>query len=501
MKKIITLLFAMATVTSCIAQSAKQIIEGPEGVSLDSLLTPYLMQLRELTNNSASLAVGLTKGDKIIYARTFGFSNIEDSIKADFNTVFHIASVSKPFTAAAIVKLVEQGKLNLNDFIVKFIPEFEMIDSRYKQITIKQILTHTSGIPRHVSIGDWENPIYDEKALEKNLEDIKPLMLDFEPGTEFSYSNSAFDILGVVISRASGMSFEEYVKTNILIPSGMTNSFYSKPQDTLPVNWAVPYSYGIETQVWSPFPYSENYFPSSGLHTTLLDMCNWGMLYTNHGRHKDNVIIKPEYFSLLSTPNFDTPWGDKIGLSWFLQNYLDRPIIMHQGNDTGFESLMYVYPKDSVSVIIMANRDFSRTGRIINAVSEFFFEQKAKDYSVSAKYPFTMAYKEHGIEYASKLWEALKQDTTDIYQVNDEDILTTGAVLENGKNWEAAKEILEYYITLDSNSTYAWRLLGNVYLNLGNRSQAQSCYEKTLLINPEYEKGKKALEDLKKIKN
>ena len=281
----------------------------------------------------------------------------------------------------------------------------------------------------------------------------------------------------------------------------MTNSFYSKPQDTLPANWAVPYSYGIETQIWSPFPYSENYFPSSGLHTTLLDMCNWGMLHANNGKHKGNVVIKPDFFSLLSTPNFDTPWGDKIGLSWFVKDYLDRPIIMHQGNDTGFESIMYVYPKDSISVIIMANRDFSRTGRIVNAVSEFFFEQKAKDYNLSAKYPFTIAYKKHGIEYASKLWEELKKDTTDIYQVNDEDILTTGAVLENGKNWQASKEILEYYISLDNQSTYAWRLLGNVNLNLGDMKAAKSCYEQTLEINPDYEKGKQALEDLKKMKN
>lgn len=500
MKKIIVLLFATATVASCFSQSNKSIIEGTEGPRLDRLLTPYLLQLRDLTKNNAGLAVGVTKGEKIMYARTFGFANIKDSTEADFNTAFHIASVSKPFTAAAVVKLVEQGKLNLDDLIVKHIPEFEMKDARFKQITIKHILTHTSGIPSNMSASDWEKPVYGDKALEKNLADIKPLMLDFDPGAKFSYSNSAFDILGIIVSRSSGLSFEEYVKTYILTPSGMTNSFYSKPPDTLPANWAVPYSYGIETQLWSPFPYSENYFPSSGLHTTLLDMCNWGMLYANNGRHKDHVVIKPDYFSLLSAPNFDTPWGDKIGLSWFVQAYLDRPMIMHQGNDTGFESIMYVYPKDSISVIIMANRDFSRTGRIINAVSEFLFEQKAKDYSVSAKYPFTVAYTERGIAYASEVWEQLKKDSTDIYQVNDEDILTTGAVLENGKNWAAAKEILEYYLTLDHHSTYAWRLLGNAYLNLGNKAQAKSCYEKTLLINPNYEKGKKALEDLEKMK-
>ncbi|MCB0534492.1 MAG: serine hydrolase [Lewinellaceae bacterium] len=501
MNNIITLLLTLVSITSIYAQSNTAIVEGQEGERLDSLLTPYILKLRELTNNNAGLAIGVTKGAEIIYARTFGYSNIEKSIKADFNTVFHIASVSKPFTAAAIVKLFEQGKINLDDFIIKYIPEFEMKDSRHTQITIRQILAHTSGIPRHVSVGDWENPVIGSNALEKNLADIKPLMLDFEPGTEFSYSNSAYDILGVVISRASGMPFEEYVRSNILMPSGMVQSYYSKPKDSLPENWAVPYSYGLETQEWSPYPYSENYFPSSGLQTTLIDMCNWAMLHVNNGKHKENTVIKPDFFSLLTEPTFDTPWGGRIGLSWFLQAYLERPIIMHQGNDTGFESILYVYPKDGVSIVIMANRDFSRTGRIINAVSEFLFDQKAKDYSVSAKYPFSIAYKERGKAYATALWSQLKNDTTDIYEVSDEDILTTGAVLENGKNWLAAKEILEFYITLDDKSTYAWRLLGNANLNLGNTEQAKACYEQTLRINPEYEKGKKALEDLAKMKN
>lgn len=501
MNRIIAIFFTLISLTNCFSQSKTVAIKGVEGEKLDSLLTPYLLQLRELTNNNAALAVGVVKGGEIIYARTFGYANIEKSIAADFNTVFHIASVSKPFTAAATVKLVEQGKLSLDDFIIKYIPEFEMKDRRYSQITIKQILTHTSGIPRHVSVGDWENPVYGDKALEKNVEDIKPFMLDFEPGTKYSYSNSAYDLLGVVISRVSRMTFEEYVKTYILIPAGMTHSYYSKPLDTLPINWAVPYSYGVETQIWSPFPYSENYFPSSGLHTTLQDLCNWGMLYVNNGRHKDDIVIGADFFSSLTEPNYDTPWGDKIGLSWFLQSYLDRPIIMHQGNDTGFESIMYVYPKDSISIVIMANRDFSRTGRIINAVSEILFGQTAKDYSVSAKYPFTDAYKKHGIAYAAELWSQLKKDSTDIYEVDNEDLLTTGAVLENGKNWVAARDILEYYVTLDNNSTYAWRLLGNTYLNLGNREKAKSCYEQTLRINPEYEKGKKALDDLEKMKN
>lgn len=499
------LLFLIATcfILFCCDQVPEQkqedfIVKYDIGTQLDSILTPYIQGLRQNTNNQAALAVGVTRGDEIVYARTFGYANIELSQKANMNTLFHIASVSKPFTAAAILKLVEQGKIQLDDRIIDHIPAFEMKGDQYQSITIRQILTHTSGIPRHISTGDWENPVFGNQALTKTLEDAKNFELDFEPGSSYNYSNSGFDLLGVLISRVSGVPFEQYVTQNILRPAGMTQSCYSKPQDSLPPNWAVPYSYGLETQQWTPYPYSENFFPSSGLQASLPDMCRWGMLHVHNGKYQGKAVLPEKVFTQLITPQFDTPWGDKIGLSWFLQSYLDRPIIMHTGNDTGFEAIVYVYPQDSVSITVMANRDFSRTARIMNATSEVLFAEYPKDYSVSAKYKFTDAYRDHGMDYASQKWMEWKQDTTDKYYVNDGDILTTGAVLENGGHWKASQEILQYYITLDSSSTYAWRLLGNTYLNLGELEKARQCYEKTLAINPNYEKGKEALEKLNK---
>ncbi|MFK7787258.1 MAG: serine hydrolase [Crocinitomicaceae bacterium] len=478
--------------------TSKTIVQGSVGSHLDSLLTPYIIGLREKTNNTTGLSIGVTKGSKIIYARSFGYAKLETSTEADFSTRYNIASLSKPFTAAVIVKLAELGKLNLNDKVVNHLPEFNMKDPRCLDVTIQHILSHTSGLPRHVSNDDWENPVYGQAAIDKTLNDFKAFELDFDPGSEFRYSNSAFDLLGVLINRVSGMTFEDCVTKYILKPSGMVNSEYSKPNDRFPKNWAGSYSYGLESQEWTPYPYAENGFPSSGLQTTLLDMCNWGMLYVNNGKHQHNVVIKEEFFSLLTTPSFDTPWGDKMGLSWFLQSYMERPIIMHQGNVTGFESIIYIYPEDSISITIMANRDFARTGRMINATSEILFGQQAKEYSVSAKYLFTKTYQKSGISAAIELWDNLKKDTTDRYYVDDEDILTTGAVLENGKKWQETKDVLEFYISLDRQSTYAWRLLGNAYLGLGNKEAAQKCYEETLRINPDYSKGKKALEDLLK---
>ncbi|MFK7808455.1 MAG: serine hydrolase [Saprospiraceae bacterium] len=479
-----------------LTQIKENIVIGEEGKRLDSLLTPYVKALRMLTDNKAALAIGVTNGKEILYARTFGYADVGQKIKADFNTAFHIASVSKPFSAVAIVKLVQEGKLKLDDKIVDHIPEFEMKDDRFSEITIRHILSHTSGIPRNIAVDDWLNPSYGVDAVNENLEILQEKELDFKPGEKFSYSNSAFDLLGVVISRASGMPFDEYLSTAVLEPAGMTGTGFKKSKDGFPSNWATANSYSLTTEQLTPYPYNERLFPSSGVVTTLPDMCRWGMIHLGKGKNGDYELLEEKYFDLLLSPQFDTPWEDEIALSWFLQSYLNRPIIMHTGFDTGFEAMMYIYPKDDYSIIVMANRDFSRTARIINATSEILFNKEPKSYNLSARYKFAEVYKKDGLEKARELWSEMKKDTTDNYYVDDEDILTTGAILENSKHWKQSKEILEYYLTLDEKSTYAWRLLGNANLNIGDTMTAKSCYQQTLKINPNYEKGRLALEQL-----
>lgn len=493
------LVLLLISCTSPDSQPTNQtIIQDAIGEKLDSLLTPYVIQLRNETSNSAGLAIAITTKEQILYARTFGYSDIENKVEADLNTLFHIASVSKPFTAMGIAKLVEQGKLTLDDPIVKHVPEFQMVGNDYTSITIRHVLTHTSGIPRHVSTGDWENPVYGPLALEQNLVDLKNFELEFEPGTQFNYSNAAFDLLGVLIARVADVPFHTFVSSQFLEPLEMYNSSYLKPKDSLPSNWAIPYSFGLTDQEWTPYPYTEKFFPSSGVQSSLLDMCNWGMFHLNKGIFRGTKVLDSTVYNMVVSPHYKTPWGDHIGLGWFLQSYVDRPILMHTGNDTGFESIMYIYPEDGYSIVVMANRDLSRTGRIINAASEILFDKPTKPYAVSAKYPFAHAYREEGIENAQSKWDLLANDTTDIFSTDNNDLLTMGAVLENGKHWKESKEILEFYLTFNDQSTYAWRLLGNDYLELGDTVQARFCYEKTLKINPNYTPGKKALENLLK---
>ncbi|MEO1435868.1 MAG: serine hydrolase [Bacteroidota bacterium] len=502
MKNLLSLCLLVLTCWSCTNEpplsntTPDQIITGELGHRLDSLLSPYIDSLRIRTDNQAGIVVGITKSDELIYVKPFGYANIETREKVNLNTIFHIASVSKPFTAVAIAKLIQQGKLQLEDRLIDHLPEFKMQGLGYENITIQHILTHTSGIPRHLSSGEWEHPIIGPEAMDYNLQKAKEAELDFEPGSEYSYSNSAFDILGSLIERVTGMRFHEYMQSNVLQAAGMDHTFYVKPVDRLPAGWAVPYSFGVETSEWSPYPYTENYFPSSGVQTSILDMCRWGLLHLNQGNFEAFSLLDSTHFELFLQPRQATPWGDQIALSWYLQSYLDRPNMMHLGNDTGFEAFTCIYPEDDISITIMANRDFARVGRLVNAASEILFGVAAKSYEVSAKYPFSQAFREQGIESAKAKWEALASDTTDLYFSQITDIRTCGAVLEWNKDYSQAKPILEYYLTKEDQSTYAWRILGNCHLNLSDTTAAVQAYKQALKINPTYEKAKRALEQL-----
>ncbi len=490
-------MLSIIVLSSCgdieVPHNPTQKVVGDANYDFDEIITPYIQELRTQTDNTAGLAIGITKGADYSYMKTFGYANIETNYVAHIHTPFHIASLSKPFTAVAIMLLVQEDKLKLDDRLVDHLVDFSMSDDLYQDITIKHILTHTSGISRHIAIDDWTNPSIGPDAMKENLEIIKSQQLDFIPGSQYSYSNSAFDILGLVIAEVSGKPFDQFLHDEIFVPIGMKHTSLKRSAGS---DWSHSHSYGLATQVLDPFPYNERLFPSSGVVSSISDMCLWGQFHIGRGSLNGKEILSQELYQTIVSPQQETPWGDQIGLSWYLQTYLDRPIIMHTGSDTGFEAMMYIYPEDEVTVTVLANRDFSRTGRIVNAISEAIFDHPLKDYQLSAKYPFAKTYRKTGIETAMQEWQNLKNDTTDLYYVEDDDLLTTGAILENGGHWQQSKEILENYIKINSNSTYAWRLLGNDYLQLGDTTQAVSCYQKTLEINSSYSKGKKALESI-----
>lgn len=147
------------------------------------------------------LSVGVVYNKEVIYTKGFGLKNVDTKEPTDENSLFHMASVSKTFVATGIMQLVEKGKINLDECLIEYLPYFKLKDKRYKKITIRQLLCHISGMPDEDDY-EWDKPQYDEEALERYVRSISERELMWEPGEKFSYSNIAYEILGMLLKKS-----------------------------------------------------------------------------------------------------------------------------------------------------------------------------------------------------------------------------------------------------------------------------------------------------------
>ena len=165
------------------------------------------------------LAVGIVEAGRPVYVRGFGVMDARDPARpVTAETLFHMASVTKPFVATSVMQLAEQGRVELDAPMTRYLPYFQLKDSRYRAITVRLMLTHTSGMP-DVEDYLWDKPEFDDGALERYVRSLQDKSLRWEPGRKFAYSNMAYEVLGDLVAKVSGMSFEDYVTKNILKPA------------------------------------------------------------------------------------------------------------------------------------------------------------------------------------------------------------------------------------------------------------------------------------------
>jgi CubicO group peptidase (beta-lactamase class C family) len=178
--------------------------------------------------NEPGAAIVITKDGKEIYAKGFGIANLEFEVPMTSKMIFRIASITKQFTAVATLLLEEKGKLKIHDDFRKYLPDYP---DPGKVITIEHLLTNTSGIPDYVSFPN-HNKISQTKITTSGILDLfKDKPLEFEPGEHYSYSSSGYNILGAIIENVSGMTYEEFVETEIFEKLNMNNSFYDHPDE------------------------------------------------------------------------------------------------------------------------------------------------------------------------------------------------------------------------------------------------------------------------------
>lgn len=316
----------------------------------------------------AGMAIGIVRGEQI-YAEGFGVKDIETYEPVTAHSLFHLASISKTFVATAVMQLVEQGKLELDAPVLTYLPDFNLDDERYRQITVRQMLSHTSGMPDTDDYG-WDRPDYDDQALERYVHRLANEKLIAAPGKKFAYSNIAYEVLGLLIARTAGQSFEDYTRQHLLRPLDMNSSTFLK-MEVAPEHATTPHILLPPTVVSPEYPYNRSHAPSSTLHSSALELCSWALMNLNRGKFRSQRLLSATTFEQLWHPYQQTGPShpnEYAGLSWFIDTYRGHRTIRHDGVDVGFQSDMVLLPDQSLAVIVLANTIPAPVNAVTNVI-------------------------------------------------------------------------------------------------------------------------------------
>lgn len=302
-----------------------------------------------LPKNAPGTVIYLSRGDKVLYKKAFGKASIELDVDMKVDNVFRLGSVSKQFTACAILKLMEQGKLSLSDDIRKYIPNFPQ---KNKAISIESLLTHTSGVINYTGLPSFTAELKRKDLSPKQLIDLfKDEALEFEPGTDYKYSNSGYVLLGYIIEKLTGKTYGEYMDEVIFKPLGMKNSYYDSPSKLI-VGRVPGYvqrngQYRNADFLSMTLPYA-----AGSLAANAEDIQKWYNALHN-GQFLKPETIKKAFSSFKLSNGRLTGYG----YGWETGNVQGSASVKHVGVVNGFFTYAAYLPDENLSISILTNCD------------------------------------------------------------------------------------------------------------------------------------------------
>lgn len=311
--------------------------------------------------NQFSGSILIAKNNQIVLNKGYGYSSYGFEIKNNQHTKFRIGSLTKGFTAVAILQLEEKGLLDINDKLQKYLPDYP----RGNDITIKHLLTSTSGIFNHTEFEDFnKNRRVYECSLMETIETFKNKDLKFNPGEKFDYSNSNYILLGLIIEQVSKMSYEDYVKQNIFEPLEMNHSGFENP-NTVIKNFANGYRVDNDKIENANYRNMSNAHASGALYSTISDLYLW-----------DRALYTEKLISNESKSKMFTEFKSNYGFGWGIVNVFNHKMIAHSGEIDGFTSNISRFVEDDVTIIILSNFEQTPINLINRDLIAIVFNEK-----------------------------------------------------------------------------------------------------------------------------
>jgi len=445
-----------------------------------------VMQLYSSYNQFNGSVLVAEKG-KVVYKKGFGLANMEWDIKNKPDTKHRLGSITKQFTAMLILQLVEQGKLKLDVPITTYLPNYTKATG--DKITIHHLLTHTSGIPNYTSFaGFFQNTSRNPYTPEEFVNVFKDSTLQFVPGQKFAYSNSGYFLLGYIIEKVSGKTYEQMLQENIFTPLKMNNTGYDH-HHTILKNRAGAYqkngnSYFNARYLDMSIPYA-----AGSMYSTVEDLHLW-----DQALYADKLITKKSK-KLMFTPfkaNYGYGWGirhQKLG-----KTNDSIKVIGHGGGINGFNTLISRYPSDQNFVILLNNTGRTNLDEMTTAITNILNNLPYEEPKKSLAFSLLEVFKKNGINAGLAEFEKLKKST--IHRINEREMNNVGYQLLQTSKVKEAIEIFKLNVEAFPKSGNVYDSLGEAYMTDGNNELAIENYKKSVEIDPKNSSGAAILKKL-----
>ena len=354
-------LFMLGCATPPAPAPADQAASRPAVVAVAE--DPLAVKSREIVQayadrNEFSGTVLVAKDGKPVYRQGFGYANRELDVEMKPEHLLRLGSITKQFTGAAILQLAEQGKLSVSDPVSKY---YAAAPAAWSKITIQHLLNHRSGIPSYTGLpGFFQKQSTLARTPEEIVQLTQDMPLEFEPGSQFAYNNTGYVLLGYIIEKVSGQTYEDYLQQHIFTPLGLAHTGYDSSKALLPGRAA---GYGFADGKWNNSDYISMTLPhaAGSLYANVDDLLTWqDALFAGK-------VVSPASFAAMTT-DYGNGYGYGIGAG----DFQGHKSIRHSGGIPGFSTYMSRFPDDGMTFIVLSNLESAPSNRIANELARLW---------------------------------------------------------------------------------------------------------------------------------
>jgi CubicO group peptidase (beta-lactamase class C family) len=461
----------------------------PDSNAIDVFLRKHIQE-RRITG----FQVAVVQHGELVLSKSYGLANVQDNIPVTNRSIFPINSCTKAFTGVAIMQLVEEGKIDLSSPVSRYL---DGLPQAWQSVTIRQLLTHVSGLPdinRILNSGTYGlGGISTEEAA---FAKIQTYPMDFPTGTQFSYNQTNYLLLGKIIDKLRGKPFAQVYQEKQFDVVGMPGTGFGDSRDIIPgMVQSYRYVTSLDGKALGQEKLITNYaeFPpmrrtASGMNSTAEDMVRWIVALQQGKLFKAKESLK----TLWTTGTYNNGNPTQWALGWIVKLRPGHDAVVITG---GTRSAMYVYPNDDLAIVALTNLAGSYPEEFVDELAGFFNPAIPSSDPITA---LRIQLEKHGFDQATTAFDNLKQ-TNPAFQPTENDLNDWGYRLLNGQGKpEDALEIFKLIVNQYPDSWNAYDSLGEALLKNGKKDDARSMYQKSITLNPNNQNGKKVLEQIVK---